>query len=78
MADQEIINPRNVSGMFYNDTSCIDCDFCREMAPHIFTRDDDEGLSYVYKQPTSPKEIEEATEALEGCPSNSIGIKTSN
>jgi len=73
MADRTEINPLNVAGKFYNDTSCIDCDLCREIVPTVFTRDDDEGLSYVYKQPETEDEIALAMEALEGCPSESIG-----
>lgn len=73
MADREEINPRNVAGKFYNDSSCIDCDLCREIAPTIFTRDDDEALSYVYKQPETEEEASLAMEAINGCPSESIG-----
>jgi len=73
MADREEINPLNVAGKFYNDTSCVDCDMCREMAPSIFTRDDDECLSYVHKQPENDKEVALALEAMESCPSDSIG-----
>ena len=57
----------------YNDETCIDCDLCREIAPHIFTRDDDEGASYVRRQPVTPDEIAEAEEALATCPTESIG-----
>ncbi len=73
MADREDKHPLNVAGKFYNDQSCIDCDMCREIAPSIFTRDDDEGLSYVYKQPETLAEIALATEALEACPTETIG-----
>lgn len=73
MADKEDKNPLNVAGKFYNDLSCIDCDLCREIAPSNFTRDDDEGLSYVYKQPETEEEKALATEALEACPTETIG-----
>ena len=73
MADRKEINPLNVVGRFYNDTSCIDCDLCREIAPSVFTRDDDEGLSYVWRQPETEEEIALALEAVAGCPSESIG-----
>jgi len=65
--------PGNVSGKYYVDQQCIDCDLCREVAPLNFKRDDDGGHSIVYKQPTTPKEIEECEEALEGCPVEAIG-----
>ena len=62
----------NVPGKYYVDQQCIDCDLCREIAPLNFKRDDDGGYSIVYKQPTTPKEIEECEEALEGCPVEAI------
>lgn len=73
MADKTDKNPLNVPGSYYNDLSCIDCDFCREIAPQFFTRDDDEGLSYVWKQPVTPKEVAAAEEARLGCPTETIG-----
>ncbi|YCM42352.1 ferredoxin [Verrucomicrobiaceae bacterium 227] len=73
MADKHEKNPLNAPGKFYNDLSCIDCDLCREIAPEIFHRDDDEGLTFVVKQPTSPAEIALAFKALEACPTETIG-----
>ncbi|WP_193212154.1 ferredoxin [Luteolibacter marinus] len=73
MADPNEKNPLNVAGSFYNDLTCIDCDLCREIAPSVFTRDDDEGLSYVWKQPASPDDHRLALEAMESCPTQSIG-----
>jgi len=73
MADPADKNSRNVPGPYYNDLTCIDCDLCREIAPEFFTRDDEEGLTYVWKQPTSPEEIEKAEEALFSCPTETIG-----
>jgi ferredoxin len=64
---------RNVPGSYYNDTSCIDCDLCRELAPAIFRRDDDEGATYVWKQPATPDEIMMAEEARAACPTETIG-----
>jgi ferredoxin len=63
----------NVSGKFYVDDQCIDCDLCRETAPDNFTRNEDGGYSYVYKQPTSPDEETLCKEAMEGCPIEAIG-----
>jgi ferredoxin len=65
--------PQNVSGRFYVDSSCIDCDQCRSHAPDFFQRDDDTGNSYVHRQPISQDEIDLCMEALEGCPTESIG-----
>jgi ferredoxin len=65
--------PENVAGKFYVDDQCIDCDLCRETAPDNFTRNEDGGYSYVYKQPTSPDEETLCKEAMEGCPVEAIG-----
>ena len=65
--------PQNVPGRFYVDTNCIDCDVCRDLAQNNFTREDDGGYSYVYKQPTTPQEEALCQEALEVCPVEAIG-----
>ena len=63
----------NIAGKFYVDTSCIDCDLCRTIAPEVFRRDDEAGLSIVYQQPTTPDEVTRAGEAIDSCPVNAIG-----
>lgn len=73
MANKEDKTPLNVAGEFYNDMSCIDCDLCREIAPGVFTRDDDEAVSYVYKQPSTVEDLALAREALDNCPTETIG-----
>jgi ferredoxin len=73
MADREDKNSENVAGKFYVDSQCIDCDLCRETAPNNFTRSDDEGYSYVFKQPENDEEIAQCREAMEGCPVEAIG-----
>ena len=65
--------PDNVPGRYYIDTSCIDCDQCRVMAPDLFVRNADTGLSYVQRQPVTPEEIALAEEALGMCATESIG-----
>ena len=45
--------------------------FVRRMA--IFTRNDDGGYSYVYKQPENPDEEKQCEEAKSGCPVEAIG-----
>ena len=64
---------KNAPGAFYVDSSCIDCDLCRETAPAFFQRDDDLDSSVVHRQPVTPEEIELADEARLGCPTESIG-----
>ena len=61
----------NVSGNVYVDSTCIDCDTCRWMAPHIFHRQD--GQSAVFHQPSDEQEQQQALQALLACPTNSIG-----
>ena len=74
MADIANKYAENVSGKLYVDDQCIDCDLCRETAPVNFTRSDDGGYSYVFKQPTTPEEEEAlCKEAMEGCPVEAIG-----
>ena len=63
----------NVAGKFFVDNQCIDCDLCRETAPNNFTRSDDGGYSYVYKQPENDDEQKQCKEAKEGCPVEAIG-----
>ena len=73
MADAANKYPENVTGKFYVDDQCIDCDLCRETAPANFTRAEDEGYSYVFKQPENAEEIAQCREAMEGCPVEAIG-----
>ena len=73
MADKEEKWAENVEGAFYVDEQCIDCDLCRETSPTNFTREEDGGYSYVYKQPENDDELELCIEAMEGCPVEAIG-----
>jgi len=63
--------PDNVPGKFYTDNNCIDCDLCREAAPAHFDRNE-EGFSFVKKQPTTPEEMAACVEAKDGCPVEAI------
>ena len=65
--------PGNVAGAWYVDSTCIDCDQCRVMAPQFFSRCDDSGLSIVHKQPETPEEIALCEEAMSACATASIG-----
>ena len=73
MADRNHKTPLNVPGPFYADETCVDCDLCRETAPDTFRRDDSNGATYVWKQPATAEEHALAKEALEACPTESIG-----
>ena len=47
---------------------------CRETAPANFQRNDEEGFSYVYKQPETPEEETLSKDALDNCPVEAIGM----
>lgn len=61
----------NVSGNFYVDTTCIDCDTCRWMAPQVYSREG--GQSAVFHQPENEQDYLKAMQALLACPTASIG-----
>jgi ferredoxin len=73
MADRTRKAPENVPGKWYVDATCIDCDLCRETAPGNFTRQDDDGYSYVHVQPATPAQAAACLAALEECPVEAIG-----
>ena len=66
--------PQNVPGEFYVDSSCIDCDACRQIAPATFHDHGDQ--SSVYRQPRDPGELHRALMAQVACPTASIGTTT--
>ena len=68
MADAANKYLENITGKYYVDNQCIDCDLCRETAPDNFKRNDDGGYSFVYKQPENEEEEARCKEAKEGCP----------
>ena len=73
MADLADIVKENVVGKYFVDEQCIDCDLCRETAGDNFQRSDEEGYSYVYKQPVNEEEEELCKVAMENCPVEAIG-----
>jgi ferredoxin len=73
MPDRNDRVKENVKGTYYVDSSCIDCDVCRDTAPENFTRCDENNYSFVFKQPTSEEEKMACEEALTCCPVEAIG-----
>ncbi|MEM7065838.1 MAG: MBL fold metallo-hydrolase [Cyanobacteria bacterium P01_B01_bin.77] len=71
MAQLTARRPENVEGDIFVDTSCIDCDTCRWMAPAIFSREGD--MSVVHRQPQTREQRIQALQALLSCPTASIG-----
>src|ERR1043166_4068431 len=71
MANAALRLPENVPGDFFVDSTCIDCDACRQIAPETFAEDGD--FSIVHHQPGNESEIKRALMALVACPTASIG-----
>ena len=63
--------PENAGGDFFVDSSCIDCDLCRQLAPAVFGRV--RAQSYVAAQPVDAAAEHRALMALVTCPTSSIG-----
>ncbi len=73
MADVKKILPKNVKGEFFVDSTCINCDACRQLAPEVFTNSG--RYSYVYSQPKDEIARKKAIYALISCPVGAIGSK---
>lgn len=73
MADPTDKVPEQAPGRYYVDANCIDCDVCRETAPENFRANEDEGYSYVFKQPENDEEEAQCQDAMESCPVEAIG-----
>ena len=73
MANPALRLPENIPGDFFVDSTCIDCDACRQIAPETFTDAGD--ASIVYRQPLGERETKRALMALVACPTASIGTK---
>jgi len=71
MADRARAVPENVEGPFFVDSTCIDCDTCRQLAPATFG--DTGEFSFVEIQPRDREETRAALRALIACPTGSIG-----
>ena len=61
----------NVPGDLFVDSTCIDCDACRQIAPTVFRDVGDQ--SAVFHQPQTAEELTAAQRALISCPTASIG-----
>lgn len=61
----------NVAGDFFVDSTCINCDTCRQVAPRVFGAA--AGTSFVKAQPVGTGDRRVALRALLACPTGSIG-----
>jgi glyoxylase-like metal-dependent hydrolase (beta-lactamase superfamily II)/ferredoxin len=71
MAKLEKRVPEDVPGDFFVDSTCIDCDTCRQLAPTVFGEAPDH--AFVHHQPGTADERRQALRALVCCPTGSIG-----
>ena len=71
MASRAKAHVENISGDFFVNERCIDCDVCRQLAPQIFGASGDH--SFVRQQPDTFEEHRNALRALLTCPTGAIG-----
>src|SRR6187401_2633278 len=71
MANLKKSVPENLPGDFFVDSTCIDCDACRQIAPSVFGEAAD--TSFVKNQPASGDDRRQALQAILACPTGSIG-----
>lgn len=64
---------QNVAGEFFVDSTCIDCDTCRQLAPECFGEASES--AYVWRQPDHAAIRRQALQALVACPTGSIGCR---
>jgi glyoxylase-like metal-dependent hydrolase (beta-lactamase superfamily II)/ferredoxin len=71
MADPQKRVTENVPGDYFVDSTCIDCDTCRQIAPQVFG--EAATSAFVRSQPGSHGDRRQALRALVSCPTGSIG-----
>jgi len=76
VADHRKLVPECVPGEFFVDTTCIDCDTCRQLAPDTFAETGE--YAFVHAQPADPEGTRRALRALVSCPTGSIGTRGRN
>jgi glyoxylase-like metal-dependent hydrolase (beta-lactamase superfamily II)/ferredoxin len=76
MAQRSLAVAQNVPGDLFVDSTCIECDTCRELAPDVFGSLDS-GQSFVQAQPADDAGWKRALQAVVSCPTASIGSERS-
>lgn len=76
MADPRKRLETNAAGNFFVDSTCIDCDTCRQLAPKNF--EESGAYSTVRHQPDNDGELHQSYQALLACPVGSIGTEHSD
>ena len=57
MATLQRKRTENAPGNFYVDSSCIDCDTCRWVAPEVFNRQDSQSVGCTISPTTEQEDI---------------------
>lgn len=65
------MNPKNVPGRYATSADCARCELCYACLPEVFQIDED-GKSYLKRQPKTQKELDLIQEAIENCPISGI------
>ncbi|HPD18773.1 MAG: ferredoxin [Candidatus Goldbacteria bacterium] len=73
MANKDAKVSENVTGKYYVDDQCIACGVCEGTAPENFKLNNDGTHAFVAKQPENDVEENQVKDAMNSCPSNSIG-----
>lgn len=76
MADRKKRLDTNVTGNFFVDSTCINCDTCRQLSPESFEEVGE--YSAVTRQPHVDEQLHRAYQALLACPVGSIGTDHSD
>lgn len=64
-------HPQNLPGKYYVTDDCLACESCQVEAPNNFRYGEDR-LSFVFKQPATPEEVEQCEKAVECCPMEAV------
>jgi len=76
MANPASSVPENIPGEWFVDSTCIDCDTCRQLAPGVFG--EAEETAFVHSQPQDKTNRRAALHSLLACPTGSIGTRGPN
>ncbi len=76
MAQRQLRVSQNAPGELFVDSSCIECDTCRELAPDVYGSTSS-GQSFVLRQPQDDGAWRRALQAVVSCPTASIGADRS-
>ena len=76
MAQRHLAVAQNAPGELFVDSTCIECDTCRELAPDVFGSTESR-QSFVLGQPANEPQWRRALWAVVSCPTAPIGAERS-